>query len=494
MNDTNTRSGADEPCNSAGAEHCANIGTGEKPAPGKRETPPAEKSRADALTDHRVQEIAEKFGITTANVRAFVDACAASPLEQPAAAPIPKLHCQNRGDVCLAGNRDGVCCPDDSCDIDDGVRKDPRMAQPAPSPADERAAFEECIREHCAPDRFDDRIAREGKHYVEYATALAWAAWQARAASANATGAEGAKRGTPEQIQAERKLTCEAIDGAIAFGYQNTNPPPSADHWLAPYWHVGRKQAELESRSPAMAAEAAPISSAAWMPATEDERATFDAFCERYVDAADDVNREWLFFILRHWSAWSTHSPATAAEAVAWVRKHPDTGELSGDWLWNDVIEQCRKDSGVWFPLGFLGATAAVAAEAVAIPVGWKAMPPSATTAMRMAMAKAAADYMQRTGGNSPDAIYEAGFAAAPQPAQADARVGLMDELRAEVTDDDKICADRYRWVRAHYTRLIAMPDEGSNVDIAAIGEIGDDLEGKVLDLIIDAARTGASS
>lgn len=50
--------------------------------------------------------------------------------------------------------------------------------------------------------------------------------------------------------------------------------------------------------------------------------------------------------------------PAAAAgqEAVAWVRKHPDTGELSGDWLWNDAIEQCRKDSGVWFPLGYLTA------------------------------------------------------------------------------------------------------------------------------------------
>lgn len=32
-------------------------------------------------------------------------------------------HCQNGGDVCLAGNQDGVCCPEDSCDIDDGVRK-----------------------------------------------------------------------------------------------------------------------------------------------------------------------------------------------------------------------------------------------------------------------------------------------------------------------------------------------------------------------------------
>ncbi|HDR9046240.1 TPA: hypothetical protein QDA94_000431 [Burkholderia vietnamiensis] len=89
---------------------------------------------------------------------------------------------------------------------------------------------------------------------------------RAHASAANETGAEGAKTEaeirktmTPDQIRLERKLTCEAIDGAMALGYQNTNPPPSADHWLAPYWHVGRKQAELESRSPAMAAEAAAI-------------------------------------------------------------------------------------------------------------------------------------------------------------------------------------------------------------------------------------------
>lgn len=71
-------------------------------------------------------------------------------------------------------------------------------------------------------------------------------------ASANETGAEGAadeaalrKSMQPEQIRLERKLTCEAIDGAMAFGYQNTNPPPSDDHWLAPYWKIGRLQAEV---------------------------------------------------------------------------------------------------------------------------------------------------------------------------------------------------------------------------------------------------------
>jgi hypothetical protein len=31
-----------------------------------------------------------------------------------------------------------------------------------------------------------------------------------------------------------------AIDGAMASGYQNTNPPPEG-HWLAPWWRRGRR-------------------------------------------------------------------------------------------------------------------------------------------------------------------------------------------------------------------------------------------------------------
>jgi hypothetical protein len=41
-------------------------------------------------------------------------------------------HCQNgRADVCLASQRDGVICPEESCDIDDGVRADHTKAAPA---------------------------------------------------------------------------------------------------------------------------------------------------------------------------------------------------------------------------------------------------------------------------------------------------------------------------------------------------------------------------
>ncbi|HDR8933007.1 hypothetical protein [Burkholderia vietnamiensis] len=141
-------------------------------------------------------------------------------------------------------------------------------AAPAPSPADERAAFEWPLLP-LLPETVittaDGEAVFTAHQMQGYANAYGEMV-RAHASAANETGAEGAKTEaeirktmTPDQIRLERKLTCEAIDGAMALGYQNTNPPPSADHWLAPYWHVGRKQAELESRSPAMAAEAAAI-------------------------------------------------------------------------------------------------------------------------------------------------------------------------------------------------------------------------------------------
>ncbi len=44
-------------------------------------------------------------------------------------------HCQNGGDVCLASRSDGIVCPDDSCDIDSGVRIAPTTAEvPMPEP------------------------------------------------------------------------------------------------------------------------------------------------------------------------------------------------------------------------------------------------------------------------------------------------------------------------------------------------------------------------
>ncbi len=68
---------------------------------------------------------------------AEADAYLAAHDAQPAPAPAQpsgflSKHCQNgNADVCRASQRDGVVCPDDSCDIDDGIRPKDTPAQPS---------------------------------------------------------------------------------------------------------------------------------------------------------------------------------------------------------------------------------------------------------------------------------------------------------------------------------------------------------------------------
>lgn len=40
-----------------------------------------------------------------------------------------------------------------------------------------------------------------------------------------------------------RALAADAISGALALGYQGVNPPPNNEHWLAPFWEIGRESA-----------------------------------------------------------------------------------------------------------------------------------------------------------------------------------------------------------------------------------------------------------
>ncbi|WP_329770929.1 hypothetical protein [Stenotrophomonas maltophilia] len=52
-------------------------------------------------------------------------ACGATVQPSPGGQGAPRCaeHCQNGfADICLASQRDGVICPEDSCDIDDGIR------------------------------------------------------------------------------------------------------------------------------------------------------------------------------------------------------------------------------------------------------------------------------------------------------------------------------------------------------------------------------------
>ncbi|MFL4516239.1 hypothetical protein [Stenotrophomonas pavanii] len=75
-------------------------------------------------------------------------------------------HCQNgRADVCLASQRDGVICPDDSCDIDDGIRHNHLSAQPSPGGQDARAIIEEFIQ--CATlGRPHGKLIAQAKDYL----------------------------------------------------------------------------------------------------------------------------------------------------------------------------------------------------------------------------------------------------------------------------------------------------------------------------------------
>ncbi|KWA35925.1 hypothetical protein WT41_01525 [Burkholderia territorii] len=78
--------------------------------------------------------------------------------------------------------------------------------------------------------------------------------------------------------------------------------------------------------------------------------------------------------------------------------------------------------------------------------------------------------------------------AAVGSPDEVPAFVGqTVSELRAKLEAAEKD-AERYRWLRAHYTRFVALPDDGPELDLRAIGEIGDAYEGQVLDQAIDAA------
>lgn len=40
---------------------------------------------------------------------------------------------------------------------------------------------------------------------------------------------------------------CDSITGAMAFGYQNTNPPPEG-HWAKQFWDIGRAEGEARER------------------------------------------------------------------------------------------------------------------------------------------------------------------------------------------------------------------------------------------------------
>jgi hypothetical protein len=78
-----------------------------------------------------------------------------------------------------------------------------------------------------------------------------WGEWGAMTGARSAIAAlDAALAATPKPLDDPRLqvLFSDAISGALAFGAQNTNPPP-AGHWLERFWQMGR--AELSEAAPA---------------------------------------------------------------------------------------------------------------------------------------------------------------------------------------------------------------------------------------------------
>ncbi|WP_155637685.1 hypothetical protein [Burkholderia cepacia] len=367
--------------------------------------------RADALTEEtrqtltRIAEVLDTEGMVlerdllAENVRTIL---AASPVEQPAVAPIDSIRAD--ADRLLAKVKPGELLPlptaasidsveelRDKWKLVDGDMREGEHglityhveafdeglrvggSKPAPSPADERAAFEWPMLPRLpeAVVTTADGEAVFTAHQMQgYANAYGEMV-RARATAANETGAEGTDALAHEVWSAAQLASAEGIENGV------------------------QRIAAILSRSPTMATE--PVR--AWE--TDDGRVITDEQKQQALrdgGASASSVRPFSIALGRIGAV-----PAMAAEAVAKIRV-------------SHLGHHAELESYVARSL-HLGVHEVYAApQPVSIPAGWKAMPPSATTAMRMAMAKAAADYMQRTGGNSPDAIYEAGFTAAPQP------------------------------------------------------------------------------
>lgn len=86
-----------------------------------------------------------------------------------------------------------------------------------------------------------------------------------------------APRGTDAQILKERELTALAIEGAMAYGYQNGEYPPEDAAWLRPFWTMGRRDAEREAVIAAQAGQSEPV---AWFEHNPDLDAWFLAYSQ----------------------------------------------------------------------------------------------------------------------------------------------------------------------------------------------------------------------
>ncbi|AOI89005.1 hypothetical protein WS57_09435 [Burkholderia pseudomultivorans] len=180
-------------------------------------------------------------------------------------------------------------------------------------------------------------------------------------------------------------------------------------------------------------------------PSPADERAAFDLTDAEWLDVFERVSagipnvfgsymkvraafaRE-AIRLANEARAASANETAAEGATVAWMRAD-DPRDCISDAKKRDMIEHAgapgaRLAESYSIALGRIGATTAQAAEAVTIPAGWKLVPVDPTPEILMAIWQNERDARR---------AWERALAAVPQPAQADARVGLTDEQREAV-------------------------------------------------------------
>ncbi|WP_155705991.1 hypothetical protein [Burkholderia cepacia] len=312
------------------------------------------------------------------------------------------------------------------CVNDDMSPRQPAAAPIVSAPADERIDDEQRIEAMArAMNVATDGHDRYWTGYVPSAGAALRALRDSEkaATSANETGAEGAIISQSDETQRMvREIALKYCAYEKGGEYNVLRYECDED-----FFNFVHEAAIALSRSPAMAAAA---------PA--DERAAFGP--------------EWMPVKRERIEELKRLANTQFEESYQGRGLYDDDALLRNEQLCTSTLADIDSTLG-WIDedLKDLELARAAASPAAAIPAGWKPMPPMLTSEMRMAIAKAAAEYMRRTGGNSPDAIYEAAFAAAPQPAKASPAAEALeadDDLKHRTGAEHFACylIDRCEW------------------------------------------------
>lgn len=121
--------------------------SGQKPSPVLCTTELRRNAHVLVLQEMRTRLTDAGSPSRTAALDAAISALSAHPSPGGQDAPRCDKHCQSgRADVCLASQRDGVICPEDSCDIDDGMRHNHLAAR---QPVGEHAEGDEFLAGVC---------------------------------------------------------------------------------------------------------------------------------------------------------------------------------------------------------------------------------------------------------------------------------------------------------------------------------------------------------